>query len=446
MKYLAVVFLLLFIASCTETSDRIKVDFLVINANVITMNSEIIQKKQTIAIKDGLILAIGSSDQMESYKGKQLIDAKDGFLMPGLADMHVHVRMNPIHNFKLFLANGVTTVRNMGIRDGSHDHVALRGKVSAGEFLGPRYLITGPQIKSENTSTKAMVDTLMQEHQENQYDFMKIHGDMDEAVFDYLIAEAKKKSIRVTGHLQHNLPLDKSLTMDSIEHVEEFLYAVHGQPQTNVKGGFLEQYREQLKLLADDDYLNDIIQKVKNSGVYVSPTLTIYHALPSWVDDREFENLKRDSKIKYLTKKVKDKWLSDDKNPYREDGFPLGISELRRNGVLLKRIVKGMHQAGIPFILGVDAFGTVVPGFSVHRELQLMVDSGLSNYEALETATINVAYYLNERDKRGSIEKGKDADFIILSKNPLANIENTKSIFGVMTQGQWLLTDILLDN
>ena len=96
-----------------------------------------------------------------------------------------------------------------------------------------------------------------------------------------------------------------------------------------------------------------------------------------------------------------------------------------------------MHEAGVPLLLGTDSFGTVVPGFSIHQELELIVAAGLSPYEALRTGTVNVAAYLGETDTAGTIEVGKRADFILLEENPLTDIRHASSVRGVFTQGNW---------
>ena len=113
------------------------------------------------------------------------------------------------------------------------------------------------------------------------------------------------------------------------------------------------------------------------------------------------------------------------------------IAHLERNIETMSALLFEMHEAGVPLLLGTDLFGAVVPGFSVHQELELMVDAGLTPYEALRTGTVNVADYLDETDSAGTVEVGKRADFILVADNPLADIGNAADVSGVFFHGKW---------
>ena len=100
-------------------------------------------------------------------------------------------------------------------------------------------------------------------------------------------------------------------------------------------------------------------------------------------------------------------------------------------------LIRALHEAGVPLLLGTDSFGTLVPGFSIHRELEMMVAAGLTPYEALRTGTVNAAAYLDESDTAGTIEVGKRADFILVEENPLTDIRHVSNVQGVFNQGKW---------
>src|SRR5690606_19607389 len=138
----------------------------------------------------------------------------------------VHVRWEPQAMFNLFLANGVTTVFNMGLSDGGGeiDHVALRSGIAAGAMVGPRYLISGPQLHAEHLPDLAAVESMLDRHVERQFDVVKIHGNLAPTIYDALIDGARARGLRITGHAQHLMPLSESLRMDGFEHMEEFLY------------------------------------------------------------------------------------------------------------------------------------------------------------------------------------------------------------------------------
>ena len=109
------------------------------------------------------------------------------------------------------------------------------------------------------------------------------------------------------------------------------------------------------------------------------------------------------------------------------------------------RLTKELHDKGVPILLGTDTFGTLVPGISLHDELAMLVEAGLSPFEALQCSTVNVAAYLGEAGMAGVIQPGARADFILLDKNPLLNIKNSRSVSGVFTHGKWLSRSFLAE-
>lgn len=426
------------------------VDYQIHHAHVITMREKNVLKNHTVIVDKGKIIDIFPDELQESegrrYFAEEIIDANNSYLMPGLADMHAHIRMDPSHAFKLFLANGVTTVRNMGLADGGLNHVAVRTQVEAGHLLGPRYLITGHQLNDRNIRSSKDIEHQIRDHLEKRYDFMKIHGELNDSLFDELIQKSQAKGIRISGHLQRERPLTDSLSMDSIEHVEELLYAFDYLPNDKKSGAFHENYYAHLALLQSKEYRQQIITDFKRSGAYLSPTLTIYHALKTWVDDERFKSLSKKPELAFLPSNIKNKYLTNETNPYRRSGFWLNTEDLLTAEKVLKQLIRELQQAKVPMILGVDAFGTVVPGVSVHEELRLLVESGMSPYHALKTSTLNVAEFLNEAHEFGSIEAGKTANLILLKENPLVDINNTRSVWGVLHNGKWQRSNDLLED
>lgn len=437
-------FMILFAEGCTQEEKTVKADYIFENVNVIPLNEEVVLNNRTIAVRDSNIVAIidpsSKADRINIIAGER-IDGAGQYLMPGLADMHIHLRMNPQAMFNLFLANGVTTAFNMRLADGGDrvNHIQIRNDIAVGKMIGPRYLISGPQLKSAELSELSEVVPVLERHLKEGYDVIKIHQDLNTEVYDSLISGARRYGLRITGHMQHHLPLTQSLRMNAIEHMEEFLYTTRqgfGDAASDY-AELLPLYHAHVKQLAGPEYREAIVNDVAESGVFVDPTLIIYHSVFNWVDDSHFATLKNNESLDYLPKETRDTYLNPETNPYRSGDFPFSAKHLESNFEILRKLMFEFHEAGVPLLLGTDSFGTLVPGFSIHKELELMVEAGLSPYDALRTGTVNVALYLGKTKTEGTIAVGKRADFILLEDNPLSEISHTRNVNGVFTQGNW---------
>ncbi len=416
------------------------VEYIVENVNILSMRHEEVEPEKALAIQDGRIVAILDTLDANQIEANTRIDGGGRFLMPGLADMHVHVRWNPEQMFKLFLAHGVTTVANMRLADGegSIDHLQLRASIATGELAGPRYLVSGHQLNADLPASIEAVEAVLDEHVCKGLDFVKIHGNLEPEVFDATLAGASERGLRVVGHAQHHLPLAKSLEMNALEHMEEFLYATLNPEANNVSNlDPLARYRANVDRLRDPSYRADLTRTVAESGIYLDPTLIVYQNLSQWVCDEALEALAKDPYMAYLPHRVKQRWLSAESNPYQEEEFPLTAEEIQQNLALLLQLTNQLHRQGVPLLLGTDSFGSMVPGHSLHAELALLVQAGLSPYEALRAGTVTVSEYLGESEFSGCIQEGYRADFILLDANPLIDIENAKTVSGVFTQGRW---------
>jgi len=406
------------------------------NVNVIPMNDEIVLKNQSVVISDGKIISVSPYNNSKVIKADLHIDGSNKYLIPGLSEMHYHWRNNDRSieaDFKLLIANGITTVRNMGEYDGQ-DHVSIRSKINNGQLLGPNYYTTGPYLQADKLRTIEEAIKVVKQHKDRGYDFIKI-GDgreISKKVYLKLLTEAHKHKIDVIGHAQHNLPLEYSLRMKSIEHIEEFIY-IFNTPVTF-------QY-----LNNDEEFLHRMAHQIKDSGIYVAPTLVIFEMIIQYLDEERFSILKTSDLSKYLPAKDSIYWLSDE-NHYRadfagnKDEVALGMEPLEFfNSYFkwMKAFTKILSDYDVPLLSGSDTFGMVIPGFSLHKEFGFLQDVGLTPYEILKTSTITSARYLNTMAVEGTISDGKNANLVLLNKNPLENIANTKTIDGVMLKGKW---------
>ncbi|MBO0331381.1 M61 family metallopeptidase [[Muricauda] lutisoli] len=416
---------------------------LIENVNVIPMHEENVLEHQDVLIENGKIMDIRVTDTINPKTPVDLlIDGTDKYLIPGLSEMHYHWRNNDRNietEFKLLLANGITTVRNMGEYVGQ-DHIAIRDKINKGHLFGPNYYTTGPYLQADRLQTIEDVIAVVRQHKDRGYDFIKIGDGREIAkeVYLNLLEEAQRSNIPVIGHAQHKLPLEFSLRMKSIEHVEEFIYIFN----TSEDFTYLNH---------DLDFLNAAARQIKDSGVYVAPTLVIFEMITQYLDEERFTELKANDLAKYLREKDAMYWLSDE-NHYRadfangKDRIDLGMDPLEffeSYYEWMKVFTKILSEYDIPMLSGSDTFGMVIPGFSLHEEFEFLQEVGLTPYEILKSSTIVPARYLDVLASEGTISEGKNANLVLLNKNPLEDIGNTKSIEGVMLKGTWFSRDKL---
>mgnify|MGYP002467738442 CR=1 FL=1 len=385
------------------------------------MNTDTLMANQRVMVSHGKILKIESASQPPSMPVNLVIQAAGKYLIPGLAETHYHLQNNVENEFKLLIANGITSARNMAEYKGQ-DHITIRQKARSNRFLSPYYYTTGPYLTRHHLNSVDTVDKIIAYHKTRGYDFLKIADNLPKAIYLKLLELAHKEKIAVIGHTQRRLPLKYSLRMKSIAHIEEFMYVF----------GKAKRRNPQFLLKAAKD--------IKTSGVYVSPTLGIFEMIGRYADKEKTALLNQDKNLKYLPWHYADYWKSNKINYRRMKWFTAKKSLIRLAKELewQKNFTKILHKQGVLLMAGSDTYGMFIPGFSLHHELALIHSAGLSTYETLKTATVNPARYLNTFSQSGTIEEGKLADFVLLEKNPLEDIRNTQTIFGVMHRGQWL--------
>jgi predicted metalloprotease with PDZ domain len=402
------------------------------NVNVIPMNEEIVLKNQRVVVSDGKIVSISPQSKETLFNATLTVDGSGKYLIPGLSEMHYHYRNEERSiesEFKLLIANGITTARNMAAyRWHKIDHVAVKNKIASGEIMGPNYYTTGPYMKLDDLKTFEKVIEAVALHKEKGYDYLKIADNLPKDIYLKLLEEAQINGVDIIGHAQRKLPLEYSLRMKSIEHVEEFIYINNGD----------ENYSYLNNDIAD---LNKAAEQVKISGIYLAPTLVTFDYVNQVMNDEKFRTQQKSPLVKYLTPAERPEWLTEE-NPYRK------IRKRKFDGVLapvlfgdyltwMNKFTKILSDHGVPFLTGSDTFGMVIVGFSLHEELRLLTETGLTPYEALRASTVSPARYLNTMAIEGTISEGKNANMVLLNKNPLEDISNTKTIEGVMLKGKW---------
>ncbi len=415
----------------------------------------------TVIITEDRITKIAKTGEDALPKNAQVIDGRGKFLIPGLWDMHVHTVLKtlPETYFPMFIANGVTGVRDMA--SDLEFLKQLRKEISEGRLVGPRLIggqmVDGPipvwpthaiPISDEASARQAAASV-----KDRGADFIKVYSLIPRPAYFALADEAKKRGITFAGHVPVSISAFEASDagQKSIEHLEGILRAcstveseltktieeaatgakdieqmkaslVRALNETEFKA--LETYSEQ-KAAA-------LFARFVANGTWQAPTLVV-HRTAAFLDDSKFTN---DPRLKYVRREIRDAWKNQD--DFRlKNRTPESSSRYRMLFQKRLELILAMHRAGVKMLAATDALvWYVFPGFSLHDELELFVKAGLSPMEALQTATRNSAIYLGLGDTAGTVEQGKKADLVLLEANPLENISNTKRISGVIVGGR----------
>lgn len=403
-----------------------------VDVAVIPMDRERVLSGQTVIVRDGRIAQIGPAKSVRIPAGAVRIDGRGKFLLPGLAEMHAHIPGGEESDAEvertlfLFLANGVTTIRGM---QGDPRHLALRERAAKGELLSPVIYTAGPWLGGE---ADAVAITVKQQHAAG-YDLLKI-GSPTGAAFDTMAAVAHRVGIPFAGHVPRGVGIERAVAARyaSIDHLDgyvEYLVAAGAPVDVNKS----QWFGVNLGLHLDESKIAPIAAATKRAGVWNVPTQVLIENLASSATSKD---LAQRPEMRYVPSDELAGWGR------AKDGFFRGGTtpeSARRTVEARRRLIKALHDAGAGLLLGSDAPQIYnVPGFSVHRELEVLVAAGLTPYQALETGTRNIAVYFNTANQTGTVAEGKRADLILLDANPLKDIRHTTRQAGVMIGGRWL--------
>ena len=416
------------------------------HVNVIDATGSPVRPDMTVVVEGQRIVDLGKSGHVQIPKSAKIVDASGKFLIPGLWDMHVHtifgdwIPKDEKIILPLFVANGVTGVRDMG-----SDLEAVkqwRSQIAAGKLLGPRMIVAGPMLDgptprfpssvpvSDSASGRKVVDDL----KNAGVDFIKIQSLVPRDGYFAAAWEANKLGITFVGHVPDAVRASEasSAGQKSIEHftgvfegcstIEDQLLKGRKTLGQNVATFNLERAKTLIALFA------------KNQTWQV-PTLAWERG--QWlVDDID---LSQDPLIKYAPVAWKNRTWAMFKKDILEtmDTDPLPV---RKRFVQMElEMTLAMFRAGVPFMAGTDTAAGIhiFPGFSLHQELALFVEAGLTPMQALQTATLNPAKFLGTTANMGTVERGKIADLVLLDANPLEDINNTRKIQAVVLAGRY---------
>ncbi len=424
------------------------------------MTEDKIVKNQTVLIRGKKIIQIGPSNNIKAPRNSKIINGEGAFLMPGLTDMHMHTRDDwlssvwPVSPLNLYLANGVTTIRCFGPSGSSPNYILhWRDEINNGNLNGPTIYTCGSILYGPIKDPEGIV----QEQKNRGFDFIKIYSFVSQDEFHKAVHKAKRVGIYTAGHIPFSVGLDGVLSegMDEIAHIEELDFEFldfDGTKKVNrielfryIIDTAIQQHKKLISLDIEDleerygKTISVTIDKLRTVNIPICTTLVVGEGIVKKLHETE-AFLKR-SENKYLPEGYMDAFRQGkEKHQVIFKGFEdFAIFKYTFERLLLIKLKK----AGITLLLSTDA-GTggmgIVPGFSIHDELQILTENGFSPYEAIATGTVNAARTIEKMTGEGdfgTVELGNRADLILLNRNPLEDVRNIRDLRGVMVAGRW---------
>jgi imidazolonepropionase-like amidohydrolase len=409
-----------------------------VNVNVVPMDSERVLERQTVIVRDGRIAQVGPMDSVAVPRDAVRVAGEGRYLLPGLADMHIHLRGPGVNEgiLQLLIANGVTTALNLY---GRPRDLKLRDAIARGERPGPTLFTSGPFISDAPgpppDPEEIERDVIAQKRA--GYDIIKIHGEFTQEGFQRLFAVARREGIRVIGHAPRSLGAEAMIEqrMHAVAHMEEYLYSYFQYGPRRERPPLTEEGQQKF-LNERGEMIPELAKRTAEAGTWVVANLTAYKTI-GW-QAADIDAVLARPEVRYVPQDIASNWQPQ-RNTYvrrfNKDAAPIFAVQYS----LLQKATAGMQAAGVRLLAGTDTpIPSIVPGFSLHDELYEMTASGLTPYQALRTATANPAEFLGEMDRAGTIAVGKRADLLLVEGNPLEDIRRTTRINGVMVRGQWL--------
>jgi imidazolonepropionase-like amidohydrolase len=435
-----------------------------VDVTVVPMDRARVIEHQTIVVAQGRIQLIAPVRSAHIPVNARRIDGRGEFVMPGLADMHVHFVREALQEVPaavggratrapgipasasadherenrayalMFLANGVTTVRNMW---GSATIDSFAAEIRSAAVPGPFIYSTGPitdgnppvWFSTRVVETAAEADAAVAADKRNGYVAIKVYSSLSSDAYTAIVTAARREGLPVVGHVPRSVGLEGAIAahQDSIEHIDEFLPSL--QP-----GGRPAQRKPLADALRDMDSgrLPALAHDIAAAKIWVCPTVVV-------TDLPRTDSVWREE-ASFIPPSVFERYA----RMYPSIAAGTDPRSTPRARELDLSIVAALHNAGAQLLLGTDtAKPGVLPGYSLHDELVNFVSAGMSPYEALRAGTADAARFLDRSSDFGMVAEGRRADLLFLEANPLDDVRNTTKIVGVMVAGRWLTADDL---
>ncbi|MFL2613266.1 MAG: amidohydrolase family protein [Flavobacteriaceae bacterium] len=423
-----------------------------------------LELNMSVVIKENKILDIFKTREIVLSPKNKVHKGTNKFIIPGLWDSHIHFAFEKdlaTSMPNLFLYHGITSLRDTG---GEFDFVnKFKQEAISNPKTKSRVKIAGPLIDGkfnvydgsniyfpklsiqniDNNQLERNVRLLI----DKKVDFLKAYEMLSPAQFKILSNLAKENNLKLTGHVPLSMSVIEAsnLGLNSMEHLRNLELSMTEMSEklfqerknlllnkSSIKGSELRSLihsKQRMKSINDLDSIkiNNVIDALIKNDVWQIPTLILYKNFAN----KTYKNPDYLQFLNLLPEERKEEWIK------KINAIDNAISkDVVEYTVWSKKMVDFMHDRGISFMAGTDTpIGFLIPGLSLHQEIQELYESGLSELEAIQTATINPAKYFNLENSLGRIKSGFIADLIILDKNPLESISNTKSIHAVIKEG-----------
>jgi len=470
LKILSIVFLLTAVIITTailwplpkiETPEKHNTT-LIKSVNIIDVQTGAILVNRDIFIENNIIIYIDTSGVLKSKKAEFIINGNGKYIMPGLWDMHTHSNQHSewLHH-PLYIANGVTGIRDMSGQlnkkdsywAGSNERLKWNVELSNNTRVAPRYVLQSSyQIDGSASVPSGFpeffklqedkdIDSLLNFYKNESVDFIKIYQQIKPKSFKKLALEAPKYGMHLAGHKPMFLTLEEAVNLGqrSFEHGRIFMYESFPKADSlRVADNWRSFFSKSKKSMVEDfnlEIATKLMKLMQEKNAYWTPTLQTLK-FEAFAHETTFLD---NPNLKFVTAARKKLWWNIDvknnkKRNLSSEGKELSINFYNAS----KEQVKMANKLGVPIMAGTDVMDSYVfAGFSMHDELEDLTKSGLSNLEALQSATIVPARYAGKDKDYGTIEAGKIADLVILERNPLDDISNSKTIYGVVMNGTY---------
>lgn len=413
------------------------------NVTVLPMDGDRRLTEQTVIVQDGRIAAMGPAARTAVPAGATRIDGQGKFLMPGLAEMHAHVPPgSPTQEqladiMFLYVANGITTIRGML---GAPYQIQLKEQLASGAMLGPRFFPAAPSLNGTSAPTPEAGVALVRAAAATRYSLVKIHPGVSRATWDASVAEMKAQGLTFGGHIPSDVGLVHAMRsgIATIDHVDGYLEAaVRDSAVYRMSGSTLGDAIDAV----DPMKFPALARMARELNVWNVPTMYLWE---NFYNDRTAEELAALPEMSYVSQAQVTAWMNQKRGRALADENQRMTPARRERYLALRRLMlRVLAQEGAPLLMGTDSPQMFnVPGFALHRELEVARAAGLTTYQVLESGTSNVGRYVRESLRQpgdfGTVAVGQAADLVLLDADPIADLENLTRRSGVMVRGRWV--------